>query len=198
MNNAASLYWCRSSKKDLDRLRFYYGMGLSAVAGQNAMTTLGMSSCKQMSVSEDNLRMNDLRKLVGVKSIKEIAMTDAVATIKQVEKFRPAWFVRGTGRRTRTAVESYGVHFDLSAKYVVNKHKKLVDIDFPTEISESISESDALIGDIWRLACEKIISDDENKVIHEHIYKHKFEEFFILFEYFVRKKYKIRAPTKTC
>ena len=61
INNAACLYWCRSRPEDLNRLRFYYAMGLSAIVGETVMGTLGASCCKSMSVAADSSRMKELR-----------------------------------------------------------------------------------------------------------------------------------------
>ena len=86
-------------------------------------------------------------------------MTDAIATIRQVSKLRPQWFCRQSNTRSRNAPTRFGIS-DNSLICSVT-HKAFEKLDFPTEISHEISGSSALVGDIWRLAVRKIISDFE-------------------------------------
>ena len=46
LNFCACLYWCRSSKKNIDTLRYYYAMGLSAVVGETTLGTLGRAAVR--------------------------------------------------------------------------------------------------------------------------------------------------------
>ena len=179
INFSACLYWCRSSKKDMDRLRYYYAMGLSAVIGETTMGTLGASCCKSMTVSEDSIRMKTLRKIIGVKSLREIAMTDAIATIKQVHKIRPEWFMRNAEKRKRGQVTRFGTNIN-SSKQFVNEHEMITKAKLPTKLSEEVVRSNALIGDIWRLACEKVIDDSLQPPRIKTV--HKFEELWFLAE----------------
>ena len=179
MNFCACLYWCRSSKKDLDTLRFYYAMGLSAVVGETTMGTLGASCCKSQSVGEDSKRMKALRGLVGVKSLREIAMTDAVSTVRQVQKLRPVWFMRGVSKRTRRGVQKLGVEQDQNSRFEI-KHESVAKAGLPQQISEEIFHSNALIAEIWRMACDKVISDSTQYPKVEAV--HKFEELWLLAE----------------
>ena len=161
INFCACLYWLRSSEKDLGRLRFYYIMGVSAVIGETAMGTLGASCCKKMVVGEDSKRMKALLDMVGLKSVKEIAMTDAVSTVKQVVRIRPHWFEREESMgRSRRTVSRMGITEERSKRYE-DSHEAVRKAELPNKISEEIENTKALIGDIWRLACDKVIIDYE-------------------------------------
>ena len=174
LNSAACLYWLRSARADIDRLRYYYGMGIAAIVGETAMGVFGTSCCKQMSVSGDNSRMKLLLDMVGLKSLKDIAGTDAISTVKQVASVRPEWFRRSSRKRKRSRPLRYGCSVDNN--YVVNTHKAVEEADLPTQLSESVAESNALIADVWRLACDKVISDYEvrNKtVVSKSVFKYE-------------------------
>jgi hypothetical protein len=55
--------------------------------------------------------------------------------------------------------------------------------EIPTQISEEIVSANALIGDIWRLACRKIIKDSEKESnTKEYQFKYKYEELWLLAE----------------
>ena len=182
INNAACLYWLRSRKEDLNTLRFYYAMGISAVVGETAMGTLGASCCKNMSVTSENLRMKKLLVMVGVKSLEDIAMTDAVATIKQVAKLRPNWFHNASTSRSRRKPERLGISNSLDRFNSVT-HEAVDLAELPKVLSDEIVQSNALIGDVWRLAVRKVISDfEKRKSRNSYIFKHKFEELWLLSE----------------
>ena len=175
INSAACLYWLRSSVKDLNRLRFYYAMGISAIVGETAMGTLGASCCKNMTVSEDNVRMKALLDMTGLKSIREIALTDAVSTIKQVASIRPEWFSRNPAKRKRKPVSRFGI--SSSKNSAVNEHEAVIKAEIPTCLSNDIFRLNPLIADIWRMACEKVICDFENKKNPVELKSvHKFDE----------------------
>ena len=182
INNAACLYWLRSKREDLNTLRFYYAMGISAVVGETAMGTLGASCCRNMSVTTDNMRMKKLLEMVGVKSLEEIAMTDAVATVKQVEKLRPQWFQNSSGSRRRHKPERLGIS-DSLGKFNSISHEAVDKAELPTVLSDEVVKSNALIGDVWRLAVRKVISDfEKRKLKSSFVFKHKFEELWLLSE----------------
>ena len=185
INNAACLYWCRSRVEDLNKLRFYYAMGLSAVVGETAMSTLGPGCCKSCSVSKESSRMRVLREMVGVKSLEEIAMTDAVATIKQVVTLRPEWFRRPNSGRKRRSKNCRYTELSLDDNFVETKHVAFQGLDFPLAISDDVAKRGALIGDIWRLAVRKVVKDFEtnkNTKVNNNKFKYKFEELWLLAE----------------
>ena len=187
INSAACLYWLRSSIKDLNRLRFYYAMGISAVVGETAMGTLGASCCKNMSVSEDNSRMKALLDMTGLKSIREIALTDAVSTIKQVASIRPEWFLRNPAKRKRKPVSRFGI--SSSKNSAVNEHEAVTKAEIPTQLSNDIFRLNPLIADIWRMACEKVISDFENRKNPTKVKSvHKFDELWRVSEKVCREE----------
>ena len=161
MNFCSCLYWLRSRQSDVDELRFYYGMAISAVIGETAMGTLGESCCKARSVKSTNTDMKVLLEMVGLKSLEEIAITDAIATIRQVQKIRPAWFIRDSSKRSRPRVNRLGIAD--STKRIREDHEAVAaESNFPKLISEEIENSNALIGDICRLAWDGLIHVSRN------------------------------------
>ena len=180
MNYSACLYWCRASQKDLNRLRFYYAMGVAAIVGETAIGVLGASCCKSMSVTEDNKRYRRLLEMVGLKTLREIAQTDAIATVKQVQSIRPEWFKDDDDKRSRQKTQFFGCK-DTSQRKVT--HAAFEKLDFPTEISALVADSGALIGDVWRLACQKIIGDFERKKLVINVKSIlKYEELWLVCE----------------
>jgi len=155
-------------------------MGISAVVGQTALGTLGAGCCKAMTVKKDNNRMKKLLKMVGLKSLEEIAMTDAIATVKQVAKLRPDWFIfDDEDKRKRTQPTRLGVNTDYSQILRID-HEAIVKAKLPCGIAKEIYSSGALIGDIWQLAVRKLIDDFENKEeLNSFIFKYKYEELWL-------------------
>ena len=124
------LYWVRSIPYEIKTLRFYYVMAASAIIRLDARYILGGAICKKMSVTEANPRYLQLLKVTGLPSIKDMALTDAVATVKQVVRVKPEFFTgipadiqkslpngivsrffRESGvKRKRSVVNRYGIH----------------------------------------------------------------------------------------
>ena len=67
----ASFYYLRSTSKQLDTVRFYYAMALSAVLGLSTYETMGASCCRNMAVSESNISFKRLLHLTGLPSLRE-------------------------------------------------------------------------------------------------------------------------------
>ena len=93
MRFCAAFYFLRSTERQLDTIRFYYGMGLSSIIGMTAYETLGASCCKNMRVSADSKAMKLLLDLTGMPSMKEIAVTDARVFIRQCMEIKSEWFL---------------------------------------------------------------------------------------------------------
>jgi hypothetical protein len=123
--------------------------------------------------------MKALRDMIGVKSLEEIAMTDAVATVKQVRKIRPTWFCRSTTKRRSMRPHRLGIT-DNDTQFWHTTAKAVREADLPEMISEEINDSNAQIGDVWRLAVRYVImrANDE-KMQTSFKYKYKFEELWL-------------------
>ena len=50
----AAFYYLRTTERQLDTVRFYYGMAVSAILGLTAYETLGASCCKRYIVTKGN------------------------------------------------------------------------------------------------------------------------------------------------
>ena len=173
---SSCLYWVRSVPAEINNMRFYYVMAVSAILKMNAQEIVGGAACKQMLIGKDNSGYLKLLGLTGLPTIEEMAMVDAVATTKQVASIKPEFFsdlgtVRITispknlrskffitqqGRDRRSSRRSqrpcrYGE--ECSSKAICDRSKEVQKAGLPLALSEVVSSSDAIIGDIWRLAC---------------------------------------------
>ena len=88
----SALYWCRTTKKQMNTVRFYYAMAASAIIGLNACQTVGANCCKNLSVAEGNASMERLLKFTGLPSLRQIAEENAVTVISQMLKIDPKYF----------------------------------------------------------------------------------------------------------
>ena len=73
----AAFYFLRATRKQIDTMRFYYGMSLAAILGLNAYEALGGSCCRNVAVAAKNETMGKLRELTGMPSLEEVAAQDA-------------------------------------------------------------------------------------------------------------------------
>ena len=199
----ACLYWSRSTRTELDELRFYYTMAASSILGLNAYDILGGCCCKNMTVAQGNKDYLRMLEVTDLPTVEKMALIDSVSAVRQVSELVPEFFSNtvvcdnsdrfrmrdvmgfGTGRkrRLRRTVVHYGdVEND---KIWRNTSKKVSEAGLPSELSQIVVNSDALIGDVWRLACRQV--DENNKV---GIFTHrKFEQFYeISIEYCTNNK----------
>ena len=187
------LYWCRSTEEELDTIRFYYVMASSAVLGLNAYDIVGSSCCKRMTVKGDNKEYLHLLDIVDLPTIKKMALVDSVSTVRQVAELVPDFF-KGSGNnkffnkylkrlcnvdngnrssgRIRSNVDRYGI--DAAKRSIRDNSKEVKEANLPNELSLFVVESDAIIGDIWRLACEEV---KIKKLAREYVLR-KYEQLY--------------------
>jgi hypothetical protein len=91
-NFSSSLYWCRTSSKVMNKIRFYYCISLGAILGFDSYQSVGASSMKTQSVTEKCSFYLKLLDFTGSRSLKDIAIVNARALIKQVFNIKPSWF----------------------------------------------------------------------------------------------------------
>jgi len=132
--------------------------------------------------------MKRLLSFVGLKSIREIALTDAVATIRQTVSIRPEWFERNPDKRNRRPVNRYGTVS--MGKIYETDHESVMKAGLPTCISEEISDSNALIGDVWRMAVEKTIADFNAKKSQSLLSLPRYEQLWLVSERVCREESK--------
>jgi hypothetical protein len=167
----SSLYWSRSLKWELDRVRFYYAMSTAAVLRLSALDVLGPSCCKSRSVSSDNQDMHKLLSKVGFPSLLEMARTDSVAAVRQVANVWPDFFQVGISkRRTRKPIQRLGVTQNPLQQF--NTSSKVISANLPTYISDEVLRSDALIGYVTRLAWEKVTLPRKVAELSVHWYRY--------------------------
>jgi hypothetical protein len=77
-----ALHYIRSTKVQLNTIRFYYAMAVSAVANLSAYETLGASCCANQSVGEGNGSYELLLQITGFQSIRQLAIKQAKSIIK--------------------------------------------------------------------------------------------------------------------
>ena len=144
-----ALYYLRCTKLQLNVMRFYYGMAVSAVANLSAYETLGAACCMAQSVTENNSSMALLLSITGFLSIKMLAIKQAQSIILQVVNIRKSWFESDNPRLQ--ALE------DAKIKKAEENNK----IHYPTYCNKE--KCDTLIYDLWVLGKNKL--SEKNGVI---------------------------------
>ena len=114
MRFGSCLYYNRAIESDLDRARFYYVMACSAILKITAIDIVRASCCKSMAVKADNKFYLKLLEMVGLSSLREMALIDSVSTTRQVALLKPEFFQdasssTGRPRRNRRCVQRLGV-----------------------------------------------------------------------------------------
>ena len=168
MRFCAAFYYLRSTAKQLNTMRFYYGMSLAAILGLNAYEALGGTCCKKVAVAENNETMRRLRELTGMPSMEEIAAQDAEIYIRQVANIRKEWFVpRDDKLRT----------LENERRHKCEKNNKYF---FPKFLSEE--KENTLTADCWQLAKKhrELRGETPKKSVGtkrktDHEYKHLWE-----------------------
>ena len=150
MRFCAAFYFLRSTKKQLDTIRFYYGMALSAILGLTAYETLGACCCKNMSVSEDNESLKKLLRITGLPSLKSLAIQDARTFVKQVWISNSELFMPEGVRLKAKEIERY------------EKAKKDNKPFFPKFCAKAYEKT--LLWDCWRLVKEANIEGNIDPV----------------------------------
>jgi DNA-directed RNA polymerase subunit RPC12/RpoP len=87
-----ALYYVRSTICQLNIMRFYYGMAVSAVANLSAYETLGASCCASQSVNENNASFILLLRITGFLTLRQLAIKQARSIVSQLLNVRPEWF----------------------------------------------------------------------------------------------------------
>ena len=146
------LYMSRCLEWEINRLRFYYAMAVSAVLRINALDVLGPTCCRSRSVTSSNNDMKRLLRKTGFPSLLSMAQTDAVATVRQVHKIWPAFFENPSGIRIVSKPSRLGMHY----LPVSNFSKEVIAAGLPSRLSNEVIQSESLIGDVTRLAWQKI------------------------------------------
>ena len=165
------LYWCRGIQSELDECRFYYCMALASILKLSTLEVLGGSVCGAMSCSAENKSYIRLLKITGMPSLKDMAMTDALATIKQVVRLKPEffgdvsscegvdlsrhskskYFSDNDAGRVRRLPDRFGEQ--AGGVRIEDKDPVVIEHCLPSSLSSVVVETDAVVGDVWRLAC---------------------------------------------
>jgi hypothetical protein len=74
--------------------------------------------------------------------------------------------------RVRSSIDRFGTN--TAQQRIRDKSKEVKEADLPSELSCFVVESDAIIGDIWRMACEEVKSKKAGK---EYVLR-KYEQLF--------------------
>ena len=135
-------------------------MAISSVLRINALDVLGPICCKNRSVSSSNSEMSRLLRKTGFPSLLSMAQTDAVATIRQVKIVWPDFFTVSNNRRVATIPQRLGV----KSIEVCNFAKEVVEAGLPTRLSNEVVQSDSLVGDVTRLAWQRVTTERNPKL----------------------------------
>jgi hypothetical protein len=162
-------------------------MALASIIRSNALQILGAGSCKAMSVSLNNSRYHKLLNFVGLPSLESMAKTDAVATVRQVSKIFPQFFVGIADSGINCPLTSYFPSTSVSSRPIRKRRRvgtklshdcssAIVKANFPEGLSNPIIDADAIIGDVWRLAIERIKEPEKQPNIYTVLpYMEKYE-----------------------
>ena len=93
MRFCAAFYYLRSTQKQLETLRFYYGMSVSAILGLTAYETLGATCCKNMTVTSKNDSMKKLLAYLELPTLEQLAIKDSRVVVSQICSIHPEWFL---------------------------------------------------------------------------------------------------------
>ena len=169
----SALIWCRATDIDMNEVRFYYVMCMAAILNMTTVEIVGEALCKLKSVREDNSRYIKVLELLGLPSVEQMAGTDAVAVTKQVYLSNPEFFNdqvprgilnkfndierrdvgRRSGRQRNTALRIGNNNVKIRSI----RNDKVKNSGLPEKLAREVYETDALVGDVWRLACERVI-----------------------------------------
>ena len=208
---SACLYWTRCIDSEMNTLRYYYGMAAAAILRMNACEVFGLAICKSESVYGNNPDYIKLLKIVGLPTLRDMALTDAVSTVKQVSKIFPEFFSdddskerpnvnrcrflrleRNRNSRNLALRRNTQETFPLKS---FDNSKEVSEAGLPSKLSRIVVKSNALIGDVWRLACEKV---KQNKKGQFEYRLERYEQLFEVAKRFVRVDSSKFSMVKTC
>jgi len=95
---AVAFHWLRCTKTQLNTMRFYYCMALSALVDKNAYETMGAASCASLSVSEENKSYLRLCTICKMPTLQQLAVMNAKSVTKQIYLIDQEWFSCPNGR----------------------------------------------------------------------------------------------------
>ena len=171
---SACLYWTRCIQSEMNTLRFYYGMAVASILRMNACEVFGLSVCKAASVMDNNPDYLKLLEITGLPTIRDMALTDAVSAVRQTSELFPQFF-KVDGRAIESSSGKLSLYFGSDNRRSTRiRHRTeqlgtvswevkssdqssaVKDAGLPSELSDEVVRSEAVIGDIWRLAVEKV------------------------------------------
>ena len=93
INYATAMYWLRSDYHSINRVRFDYAMSIAAVVGMTTPELIGMSCCKNQSLSSESINFKILCKFLNLPTIKDIAIMSARRLVNQWSEYEPDLFI---------------------------------------------------------------------------------------------------------
>ena len=154
---AISMHFLRCTQKQIDTMRFYYGMAMSAILDVSAYETLGASCCFNRTVSDSHEPFKQLCKIVGLPTLKDLAIKDAKSCIEQIFIARKEWFKPNNARQWDKEIMRYELQKEKSEKF------------YPKYLNPE--RKGTLVEDLWNLANMKydlILHDDLGDAVPEH------------------------------
>ena len=135
---AMSLHFLRCTEKQLNSMRFYYGMSMAAILNISSYEALGAACCDNRAVKKNNVAFKRLCDCLKMPTLEQIAAADAKTCLSQMAKAKQDWFLPKNRRARSRIIES------------IEEAKKKGKTYLPEMVDEQMKGT--LIGDLLDLA----------------------------------------------
>ena len=89
----AALYWLRADKADIEKVRYYYTMGLAACMGLEAAEIVSVNSAARERVTDHAQKFYKACEFLNLPTIKDLAIKNAKHILRQWAIYEPGRFV---------------------------------------------------------------------------------------------------------
>ena len=151
---AISFHYLRCTQKQVDFMRFHYGMSMAAIMNVSAYEALGAACCQHRAIKEGNAAFELLRRCLRMPSIKEMAIKDARVCISQMAAAKQDWFFPHSERARKPLLAK------MEELHKKGKHY------YPKTISNEIKGT--FIEDIYNLAGENCDVTEIDEPMTDH------------------------------
>ena len=89
----AGLYWVRGTIEDINTIRYYYCISMASILGFSPYEAVGASCMSNQSVKADNLFYINATVIIGLPTLRDMAIISARTIINQVFELKPDYFI---------------------------------------------------------------------------------------------------------
>ena len=137
MKFGIAYHYLMCTDKQIETMRYYYGMSMAAILNISAYEALGAACCANQTVKANNSAFERLRIAANLPSIEEMAIADAKVCIDQMVRAKKEWFLPTNKRQMSSEI--------LKMETCWSKNKKY----YPKYISDEMK--DTLVYQVWTL-----------------------------------------------